>query len=141
MPQISQGLQLVKSTALQLAKVYADFTGAGAGAPTVSATTVLRARDNFASTREGNAVGVVRNGAGDYTITFPTAPPSASKVMDVQAVPRGATALQATVQTWNVTSGRLVVQVKTWTPAGVATDLANGTDFLRVSIEVDLSNA
>lgn len=142
MPQISQGINPVRSTAIQLAKLYADFTGAGAGAPTVSATTVLGARDNYATTREGNATTIVRNGAGDYTFTLPTAPPSAAKVMDVDAVARGTTSgIQATVQSWAVTSGRLVLNIKTWIPNGTATDLASGVDFLRISIEADLSNS
>lgn len=142
MPQISQGLNPMRSTAIQLAKLYADFTGAGAAAPTVSATTVLGARDNYATTREGNATTIVRNGAGDYTLTFPTAPPSAAKVMSIVPVAYGATSgIGASLQSWAVTSGRLVVNVKTWTQPGVATDLANGTDFLRLSIEADLSNS
>jgi hypothetical protein len=142
MPQISQNMNLSRSTATQLAKLWADFTGAGAAIPTVSAITQLGGRDNYASPREGNTTGVVRNGVGDYTITFPTAPPSAAKVMWLAAKVRGATSgMQATVQSWVVTAGRLVVNVKTWTPAGAAADLANGTDFLRMALEVDQSNA
>lgn len=138
MPTINQAINPVRGTAVNPVAVWADFTGAGAGAPTVSASTVLPKQHNYAQTREGNTTTITRNAAGDYTFVFPTAP---SVVLDVQARARGATALQCNVQTWSITSGRLTVQVKCYTPAGVATDLANGTDWLRVRIEGDLSNS
>jgi hypothetical protein len=129
-------VQLVKSTAVEAVMVFADFTGAGAAAPTVSASTVLLPKDNFASSIDLTDTTITRNGAGDYTFLFPQSP---ATVLNVSAGARGATDLAATVSTWSISDGRLSVTVKTWTPAGVATDLADGTDFLRVAIVGNLS--
>lgn len=128
--------QLVKSTSVEAVLLYADFTGAGAAAPTVSATTVLLAKDNFASSQNALDTEITRNGAGDVTYLFPASP---ATVLNVSAGVRGATDLTATVSAWSISSGRLSVTVKTWTPAGVATDLADGTDFLRIAIAGNLS--
>ena len=112
--------------------LLAGFTGAGAAQPTVSANSELATVDNFASTRGGVLTTITRNGAGDVTYILPSAP---ARVLNVSASSHGATDLECTVRAWSITANRLTVQVKTWSPAGVATDLANGTDFLRIAID------
>lgn len=128
--------QLVKSTAVEAVMLFADFTGAGAAAPTVSASSVLLAKDNFASPIDTLTTTITRNGTGDVTYLFPMSP---ATVLNVSAGVRGASDLDATVSAWSISSGRLSVRVKTWAPDGTATDLADGTDFLRVAIVGNLS--
>ena len=140
MPQLSQNVNPFRSTAIQGVKVYADFTGAGAAAPTVSASTELSARDNFASTRDGNTTTVARSGVGDHTYVFPNAPPSKAKVLSITAHVRGLASIDTTIPFYDVVNGRLQVNVRTQTPAGVLTDLTT-SEFLRIAIEVDLSNS
>lgn len=138
MGNFNRTLQQAKSSAVELATFFAEFTGAGAGAPTVSAATRLLLKDNCAAgTVNGLTTGIVRNGAGDYTFTLPWAP---GAILNIHPSAIGASSLDAFIQTWSITSGRLVFQVKTFTAAGVATDLANGTDFLRVTFHVNMSN-
>ena len=130
--------QLVKSTAVEAVLLFADFTGAADAAPTVSASTVLLPKDNYATSAGTIDTIINRTAAGVVTYTFPSSP---ATILNVTAGVRGASDLDATVSSWAITDGFLVVTVKTWAPNGTATDMALGTDFLRIAIVGNLSNS
>lgn len=109
---------------------FAAFTGAGASAPTVAATTVLDAKVNLA--QRGTPT-IVRNSAGNYTLTLAISA-SPTKAYAVQPIAEGTSDLDATIRSIAVTNGALVVVVLTKTAAGVATDMAAGVDFLKLVI-------
>ena len=72
---------------------------------------------------------IVRNGVGDHTYTFADSP---TRALFVDARPSGTTALQAVVTTSTQNAnGTYTIRVLTFTPAGVATDLA-ATDLLKI---------
>lgn len=113
----------------------AYFTGAGAAAPTVAASTVAAGQHNLAATKGGVAqVGIVRNGAGDYTFTF-IKDASPGLLLDVKPNVRGPNKVVANVAAASLDgSNRLVVQVLTWDiDAAAAIDLAS-TDTLVLDI-------
>jgi len=102
----------------------AYFTGAGAAAPTVAASTVVAGMHNLAAAKTVAQVGIVRNGVGDYTFTF-IKDASPGLHLDTKVNVRGATNLQARVVSASLdASNQLVVQVKAFTPAGAAADTA-----------------
>lgn len=102
----------------------AYFTGAGAAAPTVAASTTVAGMHNLASAKAVAQVTIVRNGAGDYTFTF-IKDASPGLLLDVKANVRGTTDLAINVDAASLdANNQLVVRVKTWTQAGVATDAA-----------------
>lgn len=110
----------------------ASFTGAGAAAIVVSAAAVLAAGANYAVPAGTNKATVItRNGVGDHTLTFADAP---TRVLHVDPQTYGTTALKAviTTRTQNV-GGTFTVRVLTFTPAGVAADMA-ATDFLTIYV-------
>ena len=110
---------------------FAAFTGAGASAPTVAATTVLDAKVNLA--QRGTPT-IARTGVGDHTYTLAIAA-SPTKVYVVVPVSEGTSNLDATISgSPAITNDALVVRVLTKTAAGVATDMAAGVDFLKLVI-------
>jgi hypothetical protein len=120
----------IKSFAMDSYFSVAVFTGAGAAAPTVAASTVIKPQFNYGATQSGVATTIVRNGVGDHTFTFPESP---TVVLWTKPMLDGTTNLNATQTTVGTTNNRLTVRVLTATPAGVATDLAT-TDTLRILI-------
>lgn len=131
-----KGTNPVKGTPVSPLISVADFTGAGAAAPTVSSSARVNPRDNIATAVSGSTaqVTIVRNGAGDYTFTF-AAKVSPSQIIAVVPVCDGTTLLEAKLVSRSIdANGQLVVRAMTMTSAGVATDLGAGVDFLTLFI-------
>lgn len=138
MPTDSRSVNPVKSAATQAVLSFADFTGAGAAAPTVSAASVLPLKDNYAAARDGNTTVVTRSGLGQYTFLFPNAP---AVVLDVTATVRGPSNMYVSFPAaWAIVGGRLQVQVQTNNLAGANADMTTG-DFLRFAITGNISNS
>lgn len=114
----------------------AAFTGAGAFAPTVAATTIVSTAANLAARATPT---ITRNGAGDVTYTL-AVNASPSKAYMVLPVADGTTDLDATLRSVALTNGALVVRVLTKTAAGVATDMSTA-DNLRLLIVASNSTA
>lgn len=131
-----KGTNPVKGTPPEGVILTADFTGAGAAAPTVSASSRINPRDNIATALAGGTamVTIARTAAGDHTYTF-NAKVSPSAVHAIVPVADGTTLLEAKLISRSIdASGQLVCRVQTVTSAGVLTDLGNGVDFLTLVV-------
>ena len=106
----------------------AVFTGAGASAPTVAASTVCSLKVNLAN--RGTPT-ITRNGVGDYTFTLPaTAVPTI--VYAVIPVMDGTSGQECNHKAaLSISSGALTVRVQVSTTAGVAAD-ATTADNIRL---------
>lgn len=138
----NKSLYPARATCPDAVKLHADFTGAGAAAPTVSSSARINPRDNIATAMGGTTmVTVARTVAGDHTYTF-DARVSPSAVLSVVPICDGTSLLEAKLISRSIdASGRLVARVQTVTSAGVLTDLAAGVDFLTLVIEGSNSKA
>lgn len=107
----------------------ARFTGAGAANPTKKTAGDGSGPDQY-------GVSAARSGAGVVVYTLLEMP---VEILECRAHVPGAAPLQALVIAYSIANK--TVSVNTYSPAGVATDLANGTDEIVIVVVGKSTNA